>query len=195
MTRADVYVLLRNHVLSDLQPYICTIKHCPSASNRYVDRFSWMEHEKTHSQSSHIRGTQMPDDNIEKTCPLCAINLTSSANSNGRHVARHLEDIALSVLTMYLEDEEQSEDESSSATNSENSDLIKEDAEYPPLIHEHLKTDEEDEEFKNDKKHERDEKDRRYRVIGEALRGVDFEEFGQSEDLDGKVRDIIGKLK
>ncbi|KAK0609445.1 hypothetical protein B0T14DRAFT_531959 [Immersiella caudata] len=74
----------RNHVFSDLQPYICTFERCPSASLLYSARHEWMAHE----MSQHRR---------KWACVLCAP--AGSAVDSQVAMTTHLRDLHPNAVT------------------------------------------------------------------------------------------------
>ncbi|KAM0796200.1 hypothetical protein BDR22DRAFT_868460 [Usnea florida] len=122
-TEVDSHVEWRTHIISDLRPYICPfIPECRDNELLFKDVTEW-EH---HLEQGH--GSQTPlwrkfgdatlesmvnfnlDEYLASTaggqeqdlCPICRMNLTPiySAGIEGRerHVARHMENAALSIL-------------------------------------------------------------------------------------------------
>ncbi|KAI4183075.1 MAG: hypothetical protein L6R41_005605 [Letrouitia leprolyta] len=75
------------HVFQDLLPYTCPYLACPSPEKLYGSRHDWSDH----LHSSHSEAI------IDGLCPLCTTSLASDAEFK-RHLARHLEDLALFVL-------------------------------------------------------------------------------------------------
>ena len=82
----------RNHVLEDLRPWMCLNVDCATPHRLYARQDEWYEHVKTcqpgWEQKSH-------------PCTLCASKYKSwltSRYSTGRHMAQHLQDLALLAL-------------------------------------------------------------------------------------------------
>ena len=100
------------HVFKDLMPYVCPFLGCPAPEKLYDSRHDWYRH----LQIGH------PDIVENRVCPLCNSAIESSVAFE-RHLARHLEDLALFVLPSRDEDESDNEEESD-----------KEDAPESPLI-------------------------------------------------------------
>ncbi|KAL9004775.1 MAG: hypothetical protein Q9188_002410 [Gyalolechia gomerana] len=82
------------HVFQDLLPYICPYSDCPVPEKLYDSRHDW---------SNHLRSSHLSFYN-DQVCPLCE-NVTESGPQFERHLARHLEDLALFVLPVTDKDE------------------------------------------------------------------------------------------
>ena len=98
------------HVFQDLQPYICTVADCSMPHTLFSTRHEWVQHMK----ESHPR-EWTGDENGELNtssfcaiCPLCKIT-SNSENHFVRHLARHLQELALFVLPQDDEDSDASE--------------------------------------------------------------------------------------
>ena len=99
------------HVFRDLQPYACTFKTCSTFHQLYDSRHEWFEHEITrHRQEwfqERVEGgptpnTAIPTSSIRElhanvSCPLCLRNF-SSLSKIERHLAGHLEELALFAI-------------------------------------------------------------------------------------------------
>lgn len=73
------------HIFKDVRPYICTFPECSMPDRLYDSRREWFFHETTeHPQADFV-------------CSLCRDTLKSSKQYE-RHVARHLEELALFAL-------------------------------------------------------------------------------------------------
>lgn len=78
------------HVFKDLMPYICVFSDCPTPHRLYESRREWF----FHLQSQH----SIPKDfGGSFTCPLCSSSF-AMGRSFERHVARHLEELAIFAL-------------------------------------------------------------------------------------------------
>ena len=74
------------HIFKDIKPYICTFLDCSMPDRLYDSRREWHLHEtKEHLREGHL------------VCALCRVTL-KSAKQYERHVARHLEELALFAL-------------------------------------------------------------------------------------------------
>ncbi|KAL8683353.1 MAG: hypothetical protein Q9224_006694, partial [Gallowayella concinna] len=105
------------HVFIDLRPYSCPFQKCRTPDKLYSSRRDWF---------AHVSGAH---DIVGLSCPLCADVLTTKKMFE-RHIARHLEELALFVLPrvedvseekeeLHREDENHGEDDASSGTTSE----------------------------------------------------------------------------
>ena len=75
------------HIFRDLRPYICVYKDCDTPGKLYDTRTQWIKHIK---ECHHIMVESL-------VCPLCKVSQPSSKYFE-RHLARHLEELALFVL-------------------------------------------------------------------------------------------------
>ncbi|KAI4177640.1 MAG: hypothetical protein LQ343_000103 [Gyalolechia ehrenbergii] len=87
------------HIFQDLLPYICPYSDCPVPEKLYDNRHDW---------SDHLRSSHLTFYN-DRVCPLCE-NITESGPQLERHLARHLEDLALFVLPVTDKDETTKDD-------------------------------------------------------------------------------------
>ncbi|KAL8708927.1 MAG: hypothetical protein Q9220_006259 [cf. Caloplaca sp. 1 TL-2023] len=95
-----------HHVLMDLQPYICTYERCRFSEMLYASRRSWW----AHVCDSH--------DIMDLQCPLCEESF-STAIGFERHLARHLEGLALFALPRDEDSGKDHYDEDSSSDSDE----------------------------------------------------------------------------
>ena len=97
------------HVFQDLQPYICLEQTCSTSQKLYTTRHEWVHHVNTTHRSEDflVAGT----DEQEKgwSCILCE-EPQKTRQQYDRHIARHLQELALFVLPR--NDEESADDES-----------------------------------------------------------------------------------
>jgi hypothetical protein len=77
------------HVFFDLQPYVCTFTDCKTPLSLYENRRDWFNH----VAASHLG--QYPRQEMQ--CPLCPESVRSLPIIR-RHLARHLEELALFSL-------------------------------------------------------------------------------------------------
>lgn len=108
------------HVFQDLQPYICIAPTCPTPDKFYSTRHEWLHH----SNMAHPTATTDHDTPKESkdfaTCSLCTEEVVPGKQYD-RHLARHLQELALFILPGTEEDSDVGEDqdaESSSSTES-----------------------------------------------------------------------------
>ena len=96
--------MMRQHVMNDLRPYVCTFLNCSEASQTYVSRSALLEHELS------VHGEN--DSNLEnwktllhKMCVFCAEVLPEAeCEDRSRHVGHRMEEIAFTVVTKPYED-------------------------------------------------------------------------------------------
>ena len=86
------------HIFKDIKPYVCTFSECSMPDRLYDSRREWYFHETT----EHRR--------VDFVCSLCKETLKSSKQYE-RHVARHLEELALFALPRTEMDDAQDEDD------------------------------------------------------------------------------------
>ena len=97
------------HVFQDLQPYICISPTCTTPDKLYSTRHEWLHHSKM------VHPAVMMDDGTPKerkgvaTCPLCKEEIEFGKPID-RHLARHLQELALFILSGGEEDFDVSED-------------------------------------------------------------------------------------
>ena len=73
------------HIFKDIRPYVCTFADCSMPDSLYDSRREWYFHEITeHHRENYV-------------CALCK-NTLKSSKQYGRHVAHHLEELALFAL-------------------------------------------------------------------------------------------------
>ena len=88
------------HIFKDVKPYVCTFTDCSMPDRLYDSRREWHLHETT----EHLRRGDL-------ACALCKDTL-KSAKQYERHVARHLEELALFALPRTeMEDAEDDDDD------------------------------------------------------------------------------------
>ena len=84
------------HVFRDLQPYSCTELACATPDRLFTTRREWLHHTKMVHPSSPLN-EQYWLNTSESACYLCR-QVINSKQSLVRHVARHLQELALFVL-------------------------------------------------------------------------------------------------
>lgn len=85
-------ILCRNHVYSDLQPYICTQVECDNHRKLYDSQYAWYAHEV----QAHGVKKEAPE-----ACVMCGIHLCATDTRN--HLSLHLLDAALEIIERPLE--------------------------------------------------------------------------------------------
>ena len=100
----------RRHIMSDIQPYVCTIRSCPMATRTWVSASDHLNHEVM------IHDGRMGDEPFfdllkrvkheDFLCPFCGFTCKGAKgpNSRTRHVGRHMEEIAFTVVSKVYED-------------------------------------------------------------------------------------------
>ncbi|MCJ1451659.1 hypothetical protein MMC28_001999 [Mycoblastus sanguinarius] len=86
------------HIFKDIKPYVCTFSDCSTPDTLYDSRHEWFSHEKRDHHTESL------------ICPLCKDTLISSKQFE-RHVARHLEELALFALPRSEMNDDHDEDE------------------------------------------------------------------------------------
>ncbi|KAL8877013.1 MAG: hypothetical protein Q9198_004891, partial [Flavoplaca austrocitrina] len=102
------------HVFQDLQPYVCLEQTCSTPQKLYTTRHEWVHHTNTMHRSEELLVAGSDKQEKGGSCILCK-KPQKTRPQYDRHVARHLQELALFVLPR--NDEESDGDEP--ATNSE----------------------------------------------------------------------------
>ncbi len=106
------------HVFSDLQPYVCTEIVCTTPDKLYGKRHEWLHHLRTAHCSQKLPHVIPAGDQTEDcTCMLCG-DPQFTKHSYDRHVARHLQELALFVLPRNDEDSDDGEHASTESKSS-----------------------------------------------------------------------------
>lgn len=104
----------RKHVLGDL----CTYPDCATANDLYASRLSFLDHE---IMKHELFGLVC---RLDFACPFCNDMLSRSKNDErARHIGRHVEEIAFSVVTKPYEDWEVYSDSSRNSNSKEDENL------------------------------------------------------------------------
>ena len=105
------------HVFQDLQPYVCLEPDCKTPHKMYTNRREWIYHMRNvHDQ---IEKQERPESETLSPCPLCDLVCVSRAYLD-KHVARHMQELALFVLPQ--DDEDLNGDSSSREVHSSSAD-------------------------------------------------------------------------
>ena len=89
------------HVFQDLQPYVCLEPDCMTPHKMYTNRREWIYHMRNfHDQ---IEKQERPEGETRSPCPLCDLVCVSRGYLD-KHVARHMQELALFVLPQDDED-------------------------------------------------------------------------------------------
>ena len=100
------------HVFQDLQPYICTFPTCVTPEKLYPTRHEWVHHSNKAHPREETKGFA--------ACPLCTEPIDVGEQYD-RHLARHLQELALFVLPGSEDDSEVNDDQEAESRSSANS--------------------------------------------------------------------------
>ena len=89
------------HVFQDLPPYICVAPTCLTPDKLYPTRHEWLHHSDTAHPAASTDHNAPPSDSV--MCPLCMEDVERGKNYD-RHLARHLQELALFILPRNDED-------------------------------------------------------------------------------------------
>ncbi|KAL8702444.1 MAG: hypothetical protein Q9201_004395 [Fulgogasparrea decipioides] len=105
------------HVFDDLQPYMCLDKACTTPHKLYTTRHEWVHHSNTmhHQEDSLVTGCN--NNGRSRNCILCG-DSQATRQRYDRHVARHLQELALFVLPRNDEESDREEPSTESDTSS-----------------------------------------------------------------------------
>lgn len=84
---------IRQHVLADLRPYICTYQNCDFATVTYASRSAHLSHENVAHHT--YTAAQL---NISRMCLFCGEKPPVEEHPS-RHIALHMEEIAFSAVS------------------------------------------------------------------------------------------------
>lgn len=105
------------HVFQDLQPYICIAPTCATPDKLYTTRHEWIHHsDMVHRAATMDDGTPKEDQGFA-ACPLC-IEEIEPGKQYHRHLARHLQELALFILPGGEENSDVSEDQDAESSSS-----------------------------------------------------------------------------
>ncbi|KAF8248009.1 hypothetical protein K440DRAFT_627729 [Wilcoxina mikolae CBS 423.85] len=109
----------KKHVLQDIRPYMCTFPDCPSPYETYSLQSDFLRHEiQIHLRSCHDVGVggsggfeSLSRMGLEREelkgpsrCPFCTEGLPVEKLELGRHLGRHMEEIAFAVVSKPYEE-------------------------------------------------------------------------------------------
>ncbi|KAL8869007.1 MAG: hypothetical protein Q9174_004597 [Haloplaca sp. 1 TL-2023] len=100
------------HVFEDLQPYMCLEKTCSTPQKLYTTKHEWMHHTTTAHPSLSAGERECDEEERDDSgpCVLCG-DFQETRQLAHRHVARHLQELALFVLPCnHSEDSDDSEE-------------------------------------------------------------------------------------
>lgn len=106
------------HVFNDLRPYVCTEITCTTPDRLYATKHEWLHHLKTAHRPGESSPTVAGDEQESHTCALCG-DFQDTEKGWDRHVARHLQELALFALPQaYDESDEGERDKNSDSVSS-----------------------------------------------------------------------------
>lgn len=105
------------HVFQDLQPYVCTALNCAFPDKLYSTRHEWLHHSKMAHLTATTDGDTIGEHENDAACPFCK-EKTEPGKQYNRHLARHLQELALFILPGNEEESEVSEDHDTESTSS-----------------------------------------------------------------------------
>lgn len=85
------------HVFHDLQPYVCIDINCVTPNKLYPTRHDWSNHLRTMHPHKELLQAGTGKQIARHNCPLCG-DAQSTQERYDRHVAHHLQELALFVL-------------------------------------------------------------------------------------------------
>ncbi len=85
------------HIFQDLQPYICVASTCATPDKLYTTRHEWEHHSTVAHPLSTTDHSAHKESEDFAVCPLCREKVESGKQYN-RHLARHLQELALFIL-------------------------------------------------------------------------------------------------
>ena len=92
-----------NHVLQDLQAYVCIDLKCTIPGKLYSTKYEWMHHLRVAHPATTTNDGAPKESNELVGCPLCKENIQLGEHSDD-HVASHLLELALLILPDGAED-------------------------------------------------------------------------------------------
>ena len=99
-------VKYRIHILRDLQPYVCTVEDCNEPTMQFDSRRSYILHEITQHEltpGDFLASTyRKPEESAARACLFCGE--VFRIDDHGKHVSRHMEEIAFAVVRKPYED-------------------------------------------------------------------------------------------
>ncbi|KAL9028036.1 MAG: hypothetical protein Q9196_003530 [Gyalolechia fulgens] len=97
--------LWNRHVFNDLQPYVCMEKSCVTPDKLYATRHEWIHHcRNAHPIENPPRAGKEKEQDESRCCTLCG-DTQDTRDRKERHIAQHLQELALFVLPRDVEEE------------------------------------------------------------------------------------------
>lgn len=87
----------RKHLFSDLKPYLCLFSTCGLNEKPFATKSEW----KDHLDLKHSSGQ-----NLKRNCPVCQENEFFGDEHFCSHLAKHLEEVALTILPTNADSED-----------------------------------------------------------------------------------------
>jgi hypothetical protein len=104
--------MFRKHLFSDIQPYVCVVLECNYANTPFSTKNEWENHVAAeHDSLQTSEGLN---------CPICQDNLRKPPIQIRSHIARHLEEIALTILPTNPDSEDGTDVDSGLASSASN---------------------------------------------------------------------------
>ena len=98
----------RNHVLSDLRPYICTIEDCHQANEHFASTRELLRHELSSHEPQYAAMFHEMNESGQKgiKCLFCSQHMSGGTGktSRERHISQHMEEIAFTAVPQTYED-------------------------------------------------------------------------------------------
>lgn len=120
-------ILARKHVMRDLRPYVCTARECDHATKPFPSLNRYLTHEiDAHEIDAHelyrLKRSSDRESKIQESivCIFCGEQTEAGKgdNARGRHVGRHMEEIAFAVVPKAYEEWEFYSESSSANSHS-----------------------------------------------------------------------------
>lgn len=109
------------HVFQDLQPYICTVSTCTTPDKLYCTRHEWLDHLKMVHPAAMASDDTLKESRGITVCVLCKGDI-ELGKTHDRHLARHLQELALFILPGG--EEESSVDENQDSESNSDADSV-----------------------------------------------------------------------
>jgi hypothetical protein len=97
-------MIIRKHVLRDLRPYVCINADCMYSNIDFASRAAYMNHE-VECNSRLWQGVnvnrRLAQSGIQGvvTCLFCGTEIAAGEDYRGKHIVRHMEEIAFTVVS------------------------------------------------------------------------------------------------
>ncbi|KAF3012669.1 hypothetical protein E8E14_011448 [Neopestalotiopsis sp. 37M] len=89
--------LWKKHLFSDLKPYLCLVSTCGLNEKPFATKSEWKDHMDLKHSS---------DQNLKRNCPVCQENEFFGDEHFRSHLAKHLEEVALTILPTNADSED-----------------------------------------------------------------------------------------